>query len=229
MAAQSARAAAQAEEADPEIMLIFVEDARDVLNMVRKEFSAYRQNPDNIAPLLEMRRGYHTIKGSGRMVGATDVAELAWAVENMLNKVRDGKIEVSQDSIPRCWSAPRMKSPAWWTPSRAARRWGDVEALGATGLELRPGWGTGNVDLVRCRGRRRRKPGRRWRNPRVPYRKSTALCSRFFFFFQRGQRASRYPAHRGRPLPPGRHLPGIGPAVPFHARCSAMPVRSVST
>jgi len=100
LAAQSARAAAQAEEADPEIMQIFVEDARDVLNMIRKEFSAFCQNPENTTALLEMRRGFHTIKGSGRMVGVTDIAEFAWSIENMLNKVRDGKIEFQDSMVP---------------------------------------------------------------------------------------------------------------------------------
>ena len=128
MAAQSARAAAQAEEADPEIMLIFVEDARDVLNMVRKEFSAYRQNPDNITPLLEMRRGYHTIKGSGRMVGATDVAELAWAVENMLNKVRDGKIEL-QDSMLTLLERAQNEIARMVDALESGAPMGDVEAL----------------------------------------------------------------------------------------------------
>jgi chemotaxis protein histidine kinase CheA len=33
-----------------------------------------------------VRRAFHTLKGSGRMVGATDISEFAWAIENLLNK-----------------------------------------------------------------------------------------------------------------------------------------------
>jgi len=76
---------------DEEIMQIFVEDAREVLENIKGKFVSWRENTDNQNALTELRRGYHTIKGSGRMVGASEIAELAWAVENMLNKVRDGK------------------------------------------------------------------------------------------------------------------------------------------
>ncbi|MEG2914772.1 MAG: Hpt domain-containing protein, partial [Pseudomonas sp.] len=37
--------------------------------------------------LSDMRRAFHTLKGSGRMVRALVLAELAWAVENLLNRV----------------------------------------------------------------------------------------------------------------------------------------------
>ena len=42
-----------------------------------------------------MRRSYHTLKGSGRLVGARDLGEFAWAFENMLNRVIDKTIEAS--------------------------------------------------------------------------------------------------------------------------------------
>ncbi len=99
------------EDFDAEIMEIFIEDARDVLENIRAKFAIWRDAADNQNALTELRRGYHTLKGSGRMVGASEVAELAWAVENVLNKVRDGKIASSpaivqmldqvQQAIPR--------------------------------------------------------------------------------------------------------------------------------
>jgi chemosensory pili system protein ChpA (sensor histidine kinase/response regulator) len=99
------------EAADEEIMQIFIEDARDVFNNISKEFEVWRNNHENAASLTELRRGYHTIKGSGRMVGASTIAEFAWAIENLLNKVRDGKIAFdpriidlvgrAQDAIPQ--------------------------------------------------------------------------------------------------------------------------------
>ncbi len=84
-------------EFDEEIVQIFIEDAREVLEMVRKEFSAWRTDVANKDALAEVRRGFHTLKGSGRMVGTTDISELAWAIENLLNKVREGKIHPSED------------------------------------------------------------------------------------------------------------------------------------
>ncbi|MFP5349507.1 MAG: Hpt domain-containing protein [Gammaproteobacteria bacterium] len=93
VAAPKPPAAAQTdEEFDEEIMQIFVEDARDVYGNITREFATWRTDTANASALAELRRGYHTLKGSGRMVGASDIAELAWAIENMLNHVRDGKI-----------------------------------------------------------------------------------------------------------------------------------------
>ena len=43
-----------------------------------------------------MRRGFHTLKGSGRMVGASLIGEFAWSVENLLNRV----INKTLDSSP---------------------------------------------------------------------------------------------------------------------------------
>jgi chemosensory pili system protein ChpA (sensor histidine kinase/response regulator) len=86
-------------EGDEEIMQIFIEDARDVLKNIVREFAVWRANPDNQNALTELRRGYHTIKGSGRMVGAGEIAEFGWAIENMLNKYRDGKIPLSDAMI----------------------------------------------------------------------------------------------------------------------------------
>ena len=94
----AARSAAD-EEFDAEIMEIFIEDARDVLENVKSKFLVWRDDVENQSALTELRRGYHTLKGSGRMVGATEVAELAWSVENILNKVREGKVMPSQAII----------------------------------------------------------------------------------------------------------------------------------
>ncbi len=86
-------------EFDAEIMEIFIEDARDVLENIKSKFIVWRDDTDNQAALTELRRGYHTLKGSGRMVGASEVAELAWEVENVLNRIREGKVTPSAAAI----------------------------------------------------------------------------------------------------------------------------------
>ncbi|MFV1996768.1 MAG: Hpt domain-containing protein [Acidiferrobacterales bacterium] len=83
------------DDIDEEIMEIFIEDAQDCIQSINKEFPRWREKPDDKERLKELRRNYHTLKGSGRMVGASDISELAWAVESMLNKVRDNKIKYS--------------------------------------------------------------------------------------------------------------------------------------
>src|SRR5204862_6137399 len=37
-------------------------------------------------------RSFHTLKGSGRMVGARELSEFAWAIENLLNRVLDNTV-----------------------------------------------------------------------------------------------------------------------------------------
>ncbi len=97
--APSASTAPLADNFDQEILEIFIEDARDVYGNITREFANWRDDTDNQAALTELRRGYHTLKGSGRMVGANQIAELAWAVENMLNHVRDGKMKASPEVL----------------------------------------------------------------------------------------------------------------------------------
>ncbi|MCK4707202.1 MAG: Hpt domain-containing protein, partial [Gammaproteobacteria bacterium] len=43
--------------------------------------------------LRDLRRSFHTLKGSGRLVGASDVGEFAWAFESMLNRALDNTVE----------------------------------------------------------------------------------------------------------------------------------------
>jgi chemosensory pili system protein ChpA (sensor histidine kinase/response regulator) len=93
----SAPLAPLADNFDQEILEIFIEDARDVYGNISREFGNWRADPTNQAALMELRRGYHTLKGSGRMVGANQIAELAWSVENVLNHVRDGKMKASPE------------------------------------------------------------------------------------------------------------------------------------
>ncbi len=133
--APAPRSAADA-EFDAEIMEIFIEDARDVLENIKSKFLVWRDDTENQNALTELRRGYHTLKGSGRMVGATEVAELAWAVENILNKVREGKIPPAPaiiDLLQRTQDAlPHMIDTLAGGPPHGV----DVEALRETAHHL---------------------------------------------------------------------------------------------
>lgn len=77
---------------DPEMIEIFIEEAREVLETINKELPVWGNDPNNADALAEVKRGFHTLKGSGRMVGALEIAELGWAVEDLVNKVGNGKI-----------------------------------------------------------------------------------------------------------------------------------------
>jgi chemosensory pili system protein ChpA (sensor histidine kinase/response regulator) len=77
---------------DDDIRDIFLEEMQeeiDSLHATRKTWLADVQQLDALTPI---RRSFHTLKGSGRLVGATLLGEFAWKVENMLNRVLDQSV-----------------------------------------------------------------------------------------------------------------------------------------
>ncbi len=86
-------AASLLEEIDDEILEIFLEEAEEEQANIARNYPKWKANPENEEALMDMRRSFHTLKGSGRLVGAIDVGEFAWACENMLNRVIDNTVE----------------------------------------------------------------------------------------------------------------------------------------
>src|ERR1700761_6974073 len=81
-----------AQTADPELVKLFIEEAHEELAKIRKFFPAWDQNPMERESLVTVRRSFHTLKGSGRMVGARELGEFAWSIENLLNRVLDNTL-----------------------------------------------------------------------------------------------------------------------------------------
>ena len=71
---------------DAELLEVFLEEAHEVLETLHKHLEVCQRNPHSRDSLIIIRRGFHTLKGSGRMVGLTNLGEVAWAVEKALNK-----------------------------------------------------------------------------------------------------------------------------------------------
>lgn len=82
-------------EHDADILEVFLEEGEEVMAALREAMQSWYQNAPGNHAVTEVRRGFHTLKGSGRMVGAVDVGELSWAVENLLNRVIDGVVPAS--------------------------------------------------------------------------------------------------------------------------------------
>src|ERR1700744_4517632 len=77
------------EAVDPQFVELFIEEAKEEIASVQKSFPSWDQNPMDLEALSSMRRRFHTLKGSGRMVGARSIAEFAWSIENLLNRIID--------------------------------------------------------------------------------------------------------------------------------------------
>ncbi|MDV7396927.1 Hpt domain-containing protein, partial [Arthrospira platensis SPKY1] len=61
----------EVEEIDEELLEIFLEEAREVLDTIAGHIDAIRPATADPEALTVVRRGFHTLKGSGRMVGLT--------------------------------------------------------------------------------------------------------------------------------------------------------------
>ncbi len=85
------------DDADEEIVEIFVEEAVEVLGELHEYLPQWRADTNNEEALAVVRRSFHTLKGSGRLLGAEMIGEFSWKFENMLNRVIDKKINVSDD------------------------------------------------------------------------------------------------------------------------------------
>jgi chemosensory pili system protein ChpA (sensor histidine kinase/response regulator) len=76
---------------DSELQDIFLTEAEEVLATLAQNLQALRVNATDSAALTEVRRAYHTLKGSGRTVGLTALGEVAWSVEDLLNVMLERK------------------------------------------------------------------------------------------------------------------------------------------
>jgi chemosensory pili system protein ChpA (sensor histidine kinase/response regulator) len=73
-------------EIDKELLDIFLEEATEVSATIAGQLATCRGAPHDRESLTTIRRGFHTLKGSGRMVGLTDLGEVAWQCEQVMNK-----------------------------------------------------------------------------------------------------------------------------------------------
>jgi chemosensory pili system protein ChpA (sensor histidine kinase/response regulator) len=76
---------------DPELQDIFLTEAEEVLATLAQHQQTLRVNATDSEALIEVRRAYHTLKGSGRTVGLSGMGEVAWSVEKLLNLLMERK------------------------------------------------------------------------------------------------------------------------------------------
>ena len=95
---------------DDEILEIFIEEASEVLEAIEEHLPVYLDGYTDHDALKELRRAFHTLKGSGRMVNAHIIGETAWAIENLFNRIIDGSI-IMNDGIANLVSYVSQKIP----------------------------------------------------------------------------------------------------------------------
>ncbi|HEX6793639.1 MAG TPA: Hpt domain-containing protein [Casimicrobiaceae bacterium] len=87
--------ATDASALDAELLDIYLTEADEVLDTVDAHLAALQHSPADRDALVSVRRQFHTLKGSGRMVGLTELGELAWGVERVHNRLLEEERRVT--------------------------------------------------------------------------------------------------------------------------------------
>ncbi|HEY0956564.1 MAG TPA: Hpt domain-containing protein [Roseateles sp.] len=98
---------------DPEMREIFLEEADEVIANARAALDALRAAPADHGQLTVVRRAFHTLKGSARMVGLNDFGEGAWACEQLYN-ARLAEAQPQADADLQGFTAEALDYFAHW-------------------------------------------------------------------------------------------------------------------
>jgi chemosensory pili system protein ChpA (sensor histidine kinase/response regulator) len=90
--ADASFSAVPSDDIDEEIREVFVEEVQDEIDNLNRALPIWKTEVHDFEKLKPIRRSFHTLKGSGRLVGALALGEFSWKVENMLNRVLDKTI-----------------------------------------------------------------------------------------------------------------------------------------
>ncbi len=130
------------EPPDPELVELFIEEAKEELAQINRLLPLWRDNLDRRDELVAVRRSFHTLKGSGRVVGAEFIGEFCWRVEKILNRIINRTLPVTEPMLTLITDAtaalPQLiEQLEFGTEPRAdiQRLMENVESIAATGSE----------------------------------------------------------------------------------------------
>ncbi|MBL0422170.1 Hpt domain-containing protein [Ramlibacter sp. AW1] len=105
---------------DDELLEIFLEEAREVVQGASASLALLRRQPGELGELTGVRRAFHTLKGSSRMVGLAEFGEAAWALEQVFNAWLAEHPCASEDLL--ALAAPALTGFGRWVEDIAAGR-----------------------------------------------------------------------------------------------------------
>ncbi len=126
-------------DGDEDMLEIFLEEAQEVLGTLRTNLALSQLHLESREPLVTIRRGLHTLKGSGRMVGLVELGEVAWAMENSMNIWLDNAKSATPELLKFLSAAEQLFQG--WVNSLAKREAVqlDYSALLATAKQIASG------------------------------------------------------------------------------------------
>jgi chemosensory pili system protein ChpA (sensor histidine kinase/response regulator) len=81
---------------DEELIDIFVEESRELLENLDRDFDKWTASPDDTGTTDEIKRALHTLKGSSRLAGINPVGDLSHGLETLFNRMGLGQVEFSE-------------------------------------------------------------------------------------------------------------------------------------
>lgn len=84
-------------EEDQEILAEFLVESVEIIDQLDREFVELEKEPDSRSRLASIFRAAHTIKGTSGLLGFHKLESVTHAGENVLAKLRDGKLTLSPD------------------------------------------------------------------------------------------------------------------------------------
>jgi len=88
-----------ADDADDEIRVEFILEAREILDQLDRDFVRLEAAPDELSAIGDIFRAMHTLKGSSGVCGYRRLERLAHAAESLMGKVRDGSLVFSSEIV----------------------------------------------------------------------------------------------------------------------------------
>ncbi|MEI7464188.1 MAG: Hpt domain-containing protein [Burkholderiales bacterium] len=105
---------------DDEMLEVFLEEAREVIDTARGACAGLANSPDDLHRLTILRRAFHTLKGSARMVGLPEFGDAAWVCEQLYNTCLSEQRSADEPLLRRTTEA--LEQFAGWIDDIAAGR-----------------------------------------------------------------------------------------------------------
>ena len=114
------RRAAVVEEVDTELRDAFLTELTDILQSIDSALARWRINPSDLDAHKQLRRGFHTIKGSAPLVGADLLGTYCKDLERLMNEFQERPAKITPISISTLAQAISLL-PAFGESLRADR------------------------------------------------------------------------------------------------------------
>ena len=92
-------------ELEQEFLDVFIEEVEDIISRLEVDLIDLEKNKHNQDLINKVFRSFHTIKGSGGLVGFNDLSNYTHHIEALLEKIRNGQEEVTPPSMEKFLTA----------------------------------------------------------------------------------------------------------------------------